>query len=92
MILIACSRSGEVTEHPDHTVNHQDSTNPVIQLNKPVADEVFSSGTVITVEGNVKDEALYNGKIRITNEANALIKEQAYEIHGLTSYNFNLTY
>jgi hypothetical protein len=49
---------------------------------------VFATGSVITIQGNVKDEALYNGKIRIVNEANALIKEQAYEIHGLTSFQF----
>ncbi len=53
---------------------------------------MFSSGSVITIEGNVKDEALYNGKVRITNEANAMIKEQVYKIHGLTTYNFNITH
>lgn len=53
---------------------------------------MFATGSVITIQGNVKDEALYNGKIRIVNEANALIKEQAYEIHGLTSFNFSLTH
>ena len=33
---------------------------------------------------------LYQGSIRITNDANGeLLKQQLYEIHGVLSYNFN---
>jgi len=45
------------------------------------------------VEGKVTDNGLYQGSIRITDDANgSLIKEQLYEIHGFQLYNFSLAY
>ena len=67
-----------------------DTTYPVIRIDRPVANQVFNNGDTIKIEGNVTDNALYRGKIKITNDLNGfVINEQAYETHFIQSYNFS---
>ena len=93
--ILACSRSG--SDNPPgngpHIIDFNDNTNPVVVINTPLNNEVFSSGNVIRVSGRVDDNSLYRGFIRITNDAdNSIVKEQLYEIHGFQFYNFSLEY
>lgn len=91
-IAAACSRGGEVDDGP-HIINANDTTLPLIEIYHPLDDQFFRSGDTIRVEGKVTDNSLYRGSIRITNDANgAVIKEQLYEIHGFTQYNFSLAH
>lgn len=77
-----------------HVINFQDSTPPVLEVYTPVSNQVFSSGSAINVTGKVSDaDGLYQGRIRITNDANGeILKEQFYEIHATLQYNFNISY
>ena len=91
--ITACSKGGGATEDELHIIDSSDTTMPVIEINSPSDNQVFTSGDTIKVEGKVTDNGLYRGSIRITNDANdALIKEQLYEIHGFQLYNFSLAY
>jgi len=93
VIIISCSRSGV----PDpggggpHVITTTDSTDPVIDIFSPMANQVIQSGDTIKIRGRITDNGLYRGFIRITNDAtNAVVREQLYEIHGFTFYNFSL--
>ena len=92
-IILSCSKGGStLQEDPIHEITLQDTIFPVIEINKPLNNQVFVSGESILVEGKVTDISLYRGKIRIVDDANnSVIKEQLYEIHGFASYDFNLT-
>ena len=96
--LFACSKGGVISDNGNdggggHVSNPSDTIAPVITITTPTPDQVYSNGATINVTGNISDNnGLYRGTIRITNDANsAIIKEQPYEIHGLTSYNFSLS-
>jgi len=69
-----------------------DTTAPVLDIFTPAANQEFNTSTGINITGRVTDDlGLYRGTIRITNDANGLIwREQAYEIHFVLSYNYNL--
>jgi phosphate-selective porin len=94
----ACSKGGTTTNNDDgsdqHVLTPTDVIAPVITIATPSAGQVFTSGNVISITGRLTDDyGLYRGIIKITNDANgAILKEQAYEIHGLKLYDFNLTY
>src|SRR5688572_11829111 len=90
VLLAACSKS----EDDDHEINNGDVIAPVIEIFTPTENQVFNNSSSISVTGRLTDDlGLYRGTIRITNDANAaLIKEQAYEIHGLLTYNLNLAH
>ena len=93
--LLSCSRSGNpADEDSPHVVNPNDNVAPVVEIYTPVADQLFPSGNTMNITGKITDEtALYRGTIRVVNDANgAVLREQAYEIHGLLSYSFNLPY
>ena len=99
IILAGCSKSGTTTDNGDgsggqHVVTPTDVTAPVITITTPSIDQVFISGSAITITGRLTDDyGLYRGTIKITNDANgAVLKEQAYEIHGLKLYDFNIAY
>ena len=93
IFFAACSRGAAPVEEPIHEFINGDTTYPVIQITTPTANQVFTSGATINVTGKVTDNSLYQGTIRIINDANnALLKVQLYEIHGLELYNFNLAY
>ena len=98
-ILFACGKGGtdindDGTSGGPHVVVPTDTTRPALTINNPVADQVFRNGEVINVAGIITDDyALYRGYVKITNDANgSSVFYQAYEIHGLLSYNFNLNH
>ena len=97
LALIACSRGGSGAGEFDggggsHVSAPDDFTPPVLTVNTPAPDQAYNNGATINVSGTITDNnGLYRGSVRITNDANGtLVKEQLYEIHGLTSYNFNV--
>jgi hypothetical protein len=93
ILFAACTRGGDPVEEPIHQFLNDDTTDPVIQITTPADNQVFTSGANINVTGKVTDNSLYQGSIKIINNANnAVLKEQLYEIHGLQLYNFNLAY
>lgn len=97
VILFACGKGGtelgdDVSSGGPHGYVPADITAPTLTITNPVANQVFSNGSVINIAGTITDDyGLYRGYVRITNDANAAsVFYQAYEIHGLLSYNFNL--
>jgi phosphate-selective porin len=99
VVLTACSKGGTTTDDGSsgggqHVVTPADVTAPVIDITTPGINQVFTSGSVISITGRLTDDyGLYRGTIKITNDANAaVVKEQAYEIHGLKLYDYSLTY
>jgi phosphate-selective porin len=97
MAIIACSRGSSTTgdENPNpHVENPADTTAPVITINTPADNQVFSNGQLINMTGRLTDDmGLYRGTVKLINDANGLVlKEQVYEIHGLLAYNFAMNY
>ena len=93
----ACRKGHDATQQDnadDHVFTPTDVIAPVIEIATPTTSQIFSSGTPITITGKLTDDyGLYQGSIRITNDAtNAVVKEQLYEIHGFLTYNYNLSY
>ena len=93
----ACSKGGGTVENEvgtPHIVIVSDTTAPGIVISNPVANQVLSSGHTLNINGRVTDDwGLYRGRIRVINDANGFeMKNQAYEIHGILSYDFSLTY
>jgi hypothetical protein len=98
VIVTACTKGGTPADDGNgggpHVENPTDSTAPVIQIITPTANQSFANGSTISTTGRITDDyGLYRGVIKITNDANgAVVKEQAYEIHGSTGYNFNMSH
>jgi hypothetical protein len=95
LLIAACSKGNGLTpdEDPNHIVDFSDTTYPVIEIITPTADQEFKSGSAISITGKITDNGLYQGTINIKDEeTGATVKDQAYEIHGLPSYNYNLSY
>jgi len=98
MLVVACSKGGNSTNDngggPHPTPSPIDTIAPVLIINSPTANQVFTTGNVINVTGRITDDlGLYRGSIRITNDANGtLLKEQLYEIHYVLAYDFNISY
>ena len=96
LLFFSCSKNtgGGSNDDGDHIpVDNNDVSYPVIVIDKPLADQVFVSGDTIKIQGRITDNGLYRGKIKIVNDASGLaLLDQAYEIHGLTLYDFSLAY
>jgi len=96
IVALACSRSGTDVDPNGgpHVINYYDSIAPAVEIYTPAADQVFTSGSNISITGKITDETgLYRGSVRVTNDANGeLIREQLYEIHGFLSYNYTVNY
>lgn len=95
--FLGCSKgtsSDNNNDNDPHVVNPADTIAPIIEINAPTLDQVFSSGNIINITGKVTDgDGLYQGSIRIVNDANnAVVKEQLYVIHGLLQYDFNISH
>jgi len=89
---ISCNKGGASNEHDGPAPIEPDSSYPVVTINTPTADQVFTSGSVINVTGTVSDNSLYQGDITIRNDVTGeVVKEQYYEIHYIPSYNFSMT-
>lgn len=94
-LFTACSEDGygAQVEDPNHIVDFSDSTFPVIEITTPTGGQEFKSGNVINITGKITDNSLYQGTINIKDEETGYsMKDQVYEIHGLSSYNYNLSY
>lgn len=95
IVMTACSKGGvALTEDEQHVQqDFTDTTFPVIEILKPSNNQSFTSGDIIKVQGKVTDNGLYQGSIRIKDDANgAVAKEQSYEIHFYQSYDFSIEY
>jgi hypothetical protein len=99
IVLIVASCTKGTTPGDDgsgniHPNTGSDTLAPVITITTPVIDQIFANGSIINVTGKLTDDlGLYQGSIRIVNDANnAIMKEQLYEIHGLLSYDFAIAY
>lgn len=97
--LVSCSGGGTAGIDPGtgggaHVTNGSDTIAPIVTIYTPTENQVFGSGNTVAITGRVTDEnGLYKGSIRVTNDANgALLREQLYEIHGITGYNFGINY
>jgi phosphate-selective porin len=97
-IFAACSKGGAAPADDNgggpHVITPTDVTAPVVEIATPAADQVFMSGNTINITGRLTDDyGLYQGSIKITNDATgAVLKEQAYEIHGLKLYDYSIAY
>jgi len=94
LLFTHCSSGGYGQEtDPNHVLNFSDSTSPVVEITTPTADQEFKSGTAISITGKITDNSLYQGSIIIKDEGTGItVKDQVYEIHGLSSYNYNLAW
>lgn len=93
--ILSCTKGGSGTAKPDdpHVINFKDTVFPVVTITKPTPGQVFKNGDVLEIAGKVTDTSIYRGKLKIVNDANGtIVKEQEYELHGLPSYDFNLSY
>ena len=98
-LAVACSKGSTNTNDDGtggnpHVDNPTDTTAPILDIYTPVANQIFVSGNVVTVTGKITDDyGLYRGSIKIIDDASgAVLKVQAYEIHGILSYNFSISY
>ena len=88
------SASSDNNDNDPHVVNPTDTIAPIIKINAPTLNQVFSSGNIINVTGKVTDsDGLYQGSIRIVNDVNnAVLTDQQYVTHGLLQYDFNISH
>ncbi len=98
VLLAACSKGGSSSSDDGgggtHIPSPNDTTAPTLDIYTPTANQVFASGNAINITGRLTDDlGLYRGTIKIINDANGdILKNQAYEIHGLRLYDFSLSY
>ncbi|MGQ0738586.1 MAG: hypothetical protein ACT4OJ_05955 [Bacteroidota bacterium] len=97
--LLACSKGGAITDDGNgggggHVTTPSDTIPPELVITTPADNQVFASGNAVSITGRITDNnGLYRGSIRMINDADGtVIKEQAYEIHGITAYNFNISH
>lgn len=95
LLVLSCSKgsSGDDSNGGGgHINNPSDTTAPVLTISAPIADQVYSGGSTISITGRITDDlGLYRGSIRVVNDATSIVeKEQLYEIHGLLGYNFGI--
>lgn len=96
-VILSCSKGGSGTVDDNtnpHNENPADTIAPEISIQTPSENQVFSSGQLINMTGRITDNlGLYRGTVKLTNDANGqILKEQAYEIHGLLAYNFSVSH
>jgi hypothetical protein len=97
-VMAACSKGGS-SSGPDHGTGGGgnpspiDTIAPILDIFTPTTAQVFNTVTAVNITGKITDDlGLYRGTIRITNDANgSLWREQAYEIHYILAYNFNIS-
>lgn len=94
VVMISCSKvGGPGAETPD-AIDQNDDVFPTITVSKPTANQVYTSGDSIIVEGKVTDEkTLYKGKVEIKNDVNSLVVANGnYETHYLAVMDYRLAY
>lgn len=94
VIMISCRKVGSESEGSLNAIDQNDDVFPVITVSKPTANQVYTSGDSIIVEGKVTDDKIvYKGKVLIKNDANNLVMaENFYESHFLQAINYRLAY
>jgi len=92
--MISCRKVGSESEENPYAIDPDDIVFPVITVSKPAANQVYSSGDSIIVEGKATDDKIvYKGIVQIKNDANNLVlAESYYESHFLQAINFRLAY
>jgi hypothetical protein len=95
-VIVSCNKGGygPPDDNGPHVPNPSDTTAPALDIYTPTDAQVFTSGNSINITGKVVDSGgLYRGSIRVVNDANGqVMKEQAYEIHSVISYSYNISY
>ena len=94
LIMISCKKVGNEAEGSLDAIDLNDKVFPVITVSKPIANQVYTSGDSIIVEGKVTDDKkLYKGKVQIINDANSFVlADNYYETYFLQVINFRLAY
>jgi len=94
VIIISCRKVGSESEASLDAIDQNDNVFPVITVAKPTANQVYSSGDSIILEGKVTDDKkLYKGKVQIINDANSFVlADNYYETYFLQVINFRLAY
>ena len=92
--MISCSKAGSESEGSLDAIDQDDDVFPVITFSKPTANQVYTSGDSIIVEGKViDDKTLYKGKVEIKNDVNNfVVADGNYETHFLATINYRLAY
>ena len=94
-LLLSCSKVGSAADDDNpNAIDENDNVFPVITVTKPAANQVYTSGDSIVVEGKVTDEKkMYKGKVQIKNDANNFVMaENYYETHFSLYFNYRLAY
>jgi hypothetical protein len=94
MIMISCTKVGGPAEENLDAIDQNDYVFPVITVSKPTANQVYTSGDSIIVEGKVTDDKIvYKGKVEIKNDANNFVMADGhYESHFLQAINYRVAY
>jgi phosphate-selective porin len=94
-LLVACAKGSATADDGGvHTPTPNDVVAPVITITAPFENQDVPSGTTLNITGLITDDyGLYQGSVRIINNANGFeLLKQAYIIHGIRSYNFSLSF
>jgi len=93
-VIASCTKVGAADEENIEAIDQNDDVFPVINVLKPVVNQVYRNGDSIIAEGNVTDDKkMYKGKVQIKNDANNfMVAENYYETHFLSAMNFRLAY
>jgi len=94
VMIISCSKVGAGQQENLDAIDQNDDVFPVVTVSKPTANQVYTSGDSIIVEGKVTDNKIvYKGKVQIKNDANNLVMADSYyESHFLQAINYRLAY
>ena len=95
LLILSCSKVGGTGEAQNlEAIDQSDDIFPTITVSKPAANQVYTSGDSIIVEGKVTDDKkLYKGNVQIKNDANNfVVAEGYYETHFLSAINYRLAY
>lgn len=93
-IVISCGKVGTAQEETLDAIDQNDDVFPAITVSKPTANQVYTSGDSIIVEGTVTDNKIvYKGKVQIKNDANNFVMaDGSYESHFLSAISYRVAY
>ena len=94
VVMISCSKVGSPGAETPDAIDQNDDVFPTISVSKPTANQQYTSGDSIIIEGKVTDEkTLYKGKVEIKNDVNSLVVANGnYETHYLATMDYRLAY
>lgn len=95
VLILSCSKVGSASDDGDqNAIDQNDDVFPVIAVSRPMANQVYTSGDSIIVEGKVTDDKkMYKGKVQIKNDGNNfVVAENYYETHFLSAMNYRLAH